>query len=496
MTRSSGRGHYSVLIVAPESLDSFDGHLPRVARLIRSSRLFSKLIKRVHIDEAHNIYTAGTSLYGVSAYRPAYGLISKQHVFLEKGTPFQALSGTLPPHITKAIVDNLGFPSNYATITFTANRPNITYAAQPVVGSLSDFRNLDFVVPPKHKTIIFFDSKIDARNAAIYLDNHVNLPESQRGRGVVQEYHGDMSPQYLTQVFEAFAAEYGQNVLCILCATATCSTGIDIADVASVIQSGISRDVPDWRQRGGRAGRDPAIPAIFLTLYEPWVAEVDLTKVLTDVTDPDKPLLRLTKNSTKQEHTGFASIHFLQSSECTRLLLAQYFGDTTPSRIDFTNPWCCDHHPGQEIDFSVWFTTPFFDDKVPGNTKATVRKPRSRIPVRPKKDRGALISRLQQWRLDMHRSDPLRAFRTMAMIINDKSISLIAGIAPQRVSVEVLMEKLGEVEEWEDSWADKIVKVIQEYDTENSGSELEVESEDSSDEEPLLSVLRRGNRLD
>jgi hypothetical protein len=43
------------------------GHLPRLARLIQNDRLFRKRIVRVHVDEAHFIYTAGVDLYGLPA---------------------------------------------------------------------------------------------------------------------------------------------------------------------------------------------------------------------------------------------------------------------------------------------------------------------------------------------------------------------------------------------------------------------------------------------
>ncbi|KAG2737040.1 P-loop containing nucleoside triphosphate hydrolase protein, partial [Suillus brevipes Sb2] len=52
-------GKFNHLIVSPEQLFVFNGHLPRLARLIRQDGLFVKRIKRVHVDEAHNIYTAG-----------------------------------------------------------------------------------------------------------------------------------------------------------------------------------------------------------------------------------------------------------------------------------------------------------------------------------------------------------------------------------------------------------------------------------------------------
>ncbi|KAG0698346.1 hypothetical protein DFH29DRAFT_778620, partial [Suillus ampliporus] len=59
------------------------------------------------IDEAHSIYTAGLSHHGEEAFQPAYGKLGELCVLLSKGTAFQALSATLPPHILSTIVGNI-----------------------------------------------------------------------------------------------------------------------------------------------------------------------------------------------------------------------------------------------------------------------------------------------------------------------------------------------------------------------------------------------------
>lgn len=75
------------------------GQCPRVARILREDKSFSRRITRVYIDEAHNIFTSGLALYGQPASRPAYGDLGDLRFHVPHGTPFQALSGTLPTHI-------------------------------------------------------------------------------------------------------------------------------------------------------------------------------------------------------------------------------------------------------------------------------------------------------------------------------------------------------------------------------------------------------------
>ena len=69
------------------------GHLPRLARLIQQDRLFRKRITRVHVD--------GVELYGLPAFRPAWGRLGKFRIKLGKGVVFQALSGMQPAQIKK-----------------------------------------------------------------------------------------------------------------------------------------------------------------------------------------------------------------------------------------------------------------------------------------------------------------------------------------------------------------------------------------------------------
>ena len=222
-------GDFRILIVQPEQLQAFGGHLPRLAQVIRHTR-FSKLVKQVHIDEAHNVYTAGIPLYGQPAFRPAWGRLGELRLWLPKNTPFQALSGTLPHHIINCITDKLLFQSDYVSIHLTLNRPNITYATYPISGLRSNFRNLQFIVPePQNdpfdpelipKTMVFHDNLQEAANVANYLNSL--LPETMRHLRIAKHYHSMMSADYLEQTFQDFASPNG--VTRILCATSGAST--------------------------------------------------------------------------------------------------------------------------------------------------------------------------------------------------------------------------------------------------------------------------------
>ena len=137
-------------------------------------------------------------------------LLGEFRIKLGKGVVFQALSGTQPAHIKKAIIDQLLFDENtLCSIKLSSNRPNMGYATHAIVGNLSDFRNLDFLVPDPYpdefrlpKTLVFHDNVNECTAAAVYLNDR--LPKLLRGKGLVKHYHGGMSKEYLTLVYDDF----------------------------------------------------------------------------------------------------------------------------------------------------------------------------------------------------------------------------------------------------------------------------------------------------
>ncbi|KIJ13169.1 hypothetical protein PAXINDRAFT_156634 [Paxillus involutus ATCC 200175] len=235
-------GKFQHLIVSPEQLGTYNGHLPRLARLLQEDRTFTRKIARVHIDEAHNIYMAGCANHGEDAFRPAYR------------TPFQALSATLPPHILDAVKHDLLISPDYINLRLPENRSNIAYATTSVIGSLQKFHSLDCLIPPKFhppmvipKTLVFHDCKQKASDAAIYNDNW--LPVAMRNQGIVKHYHSDMSAEYLQKTYDNFSSD--ARTCRILHATAGASMGLDIRGIHIIIQYGMCKNMAKMLQRAG-----------------------------------------------------------------------------------------------------------------------------------------------------------------------------------------------------------------------------------------------------
>jgi hypothetical protein len=96
-------------------------------------------------------------------------------------------------------------------------------------------------------------------------------------------------------------------------------------------------------QRAGRVGRDFSKVALFLLLYEPWLATTPIPPMfdcsINEQMDPDRPLNPLPRDRepTKQERTGARMYLMIQEQLCIRAEFGLYGDDKTPEReLPFT----------------------------------------------------------------------------------------------------------------------------------------------------------------
>ncbi|KAJ7208369.1 P-loop containing nucleoside triphosphate hydrolase protein [Mycena pura] len=466
-------GHYQHLIVQPEQLKSHKGHLPRLARLLNVPQ-FAKSIRRVHVDEAHHIHTAGLPLYGLPAFRPSWGALNELRIRLPKGTPIQALSATYPPHIKSAVVENLNFNrKNHLSMKLSSNRPNIIYATHRIVGSLSDFRHLDFLISTPFtklmKVVVFHDDTEQCADAAAYHDTL--LPPELRNKGLVRHYHGGMSKDYLKQVFDDFSQESG---------------GLDVGGIDVVIDYGVPRTQSTAIQRGGRAGRRGQI-SVYLVMAEPWAFTASIDAADPDSADPDRPISgQLVKNSRKPERTGLAMVLYVRTVLCLRKTIAQYLADGTRDALQVSTAWCCDRpHPEnpslcfdkrdffpgrfiyQESNGAIYAGDTDEQDRLHLNPPKTKKRKAKGPPNRKIVDRADLQARLRDWLWSAHANDALRGVRPASFILDGKGIKVLSAVHPDRMhSVSQVVSALDETQEWGQEWGDKVLEVISAYDAE------------------------------
>ena len=214
VTQKIADGHFQNIIATMESIRKHDGRFGKFALILRNrDRKFVNRIKRLQIDEAQTIYTAGIAKHNQPSFRPAYGKFDVIRLLLPKTTTVMAFSTTFPPHIFNVVKKKMTILPNHIFIQRSRNRPNVTYATYEAVGSLTDFRNLSFLLPANFNfhppmqippTVIFHDDIKECSNAARFVENLLPIP--LRNLGLVKHYHGLMSQDYLERTYQEFQA--------------------------------------------------------------------------------------------------------------------------------------------------------------------------------------------------------------------------------------------------------------------------------------------------
>ena len=146
-----------------------------------------------------------------AAHHPVYAWLCEIRTHLPVGTPVALFSATLPPHVLQQCTDSLHMKEdNTVSIMLSTNWPNLMHAVIPMIGDLSNFDNLNFLVPnlyhppmvSLHKTIIFIDSKIYSGCLANHLLSR--FPEDQQHSRPVRHLHADMLKVHINDAYRSF----------------------------------------------------------------------------------------------------------------------------------------------------------------------------------------------------------------------------------------------------------------------------------------------------
>jgi Werner syndrome ATP-dependent helicase len=221
-------GHYQILYVTPESLDS-----PEFRRLI--DKIYENVgICMVAVDEAHCV-----SSYGFD-FRPAYRNIVKVRKFLPD-IPVLAVTATATLKVEKDIKRCLEM-DNALQVKTSFDRPNIFINVEEVRQDSFD-KICDLVQNCNGPSIIYCITKKETINMCFKLN--------QKKIKTVT-YHGDMKKDERTDAQNKFMKD---EVGCI-CATVAFGMGINKPDVRLVIHKGCPKNIESYYQEIGRAGRD------------------------------------------------------------------------------------------------------------------------------------------------------------------------------------------------------------------------------------------------
>jgi ATP-dependent DNA helicase RecQ len=243
------QGEVQIAYMSPEFAV---GHVSALASMPRVSLLA--------IDEAHTIFEWGQT------FRAEYGSLSKVHAALSFGAcqrgegssvPIMCLTATCTTETRRHVLTSLQIASaEVVDISATSNCPNLMFkvlempdkermrsALLQLLTSRKSTGNVEIASDVSLPTIIYTRKRVECNELAHFLVHH---------RIKALGYHGGMPDQERC----AKQAQFQQNDVQVMVATAAFGMGIDKKDIRRVIHYGLPSSIEVYIQECGRAGRD------------------------------------------------------------------------------------------------------------------------------------------------------------------------------------------------------------------------------------------------
>ncbi|KIJ12601.1 hypothetical protein PAXINDRAFT_14523 [Paxillus involutus ATCC 200175] len=185
---------------------------------------------------------------------------------------------------------------------------------------------------------------------------------------------------------------------------------------------------------------------------------------------PDKPYAgTVKKSSSKQERTGCAALHLIQSTTCLRQFFALYLDDQSSQATTFIAPWCCDRHNNTSFDLSTYFLGSQYTGISALEDLATdpsKKRPRNRYQAMD--EHWPLLKKLREWRTSAHGRDPQRSVQPITWLCDDDALNALSKAHPDNLrSQDNIIKLLDKTEEWGSDCGAAIFAIISKF---NSGT--------------------------
>ncbi|WP_242239704.1 DNA helicase RecQ [Bacillus cereus group sp. BfR-BA-01309] len=280
------QGHYKLLYVAPERLDSMEF----------VDQLIDMKIPMIAIDEAHCISQWGHD------FRPSYLHIHRILDYLPKKPLVLALTATATPQVREDICNTLGI-NQENTIMTTFERENLSFSV--IKGQDRHAYLADYIRQNQKESGIIYAATRKVVD---------QLYEDLMKAGVsVSKYHAGMSDTDRNEQQELFL----RDEVSVMVATSAFGMGIDKSNIRYVIHYQLPKNMESYYQEAGRAGRDGLDSACIL-LYSS--QDVQVQRFLIDQSTGESRFsneLEKLQNMTDYCHT----------EQCLQSFILQYFGE-------------------------------------------------------------------------------------------------------------------------------------------------------------------------
>ncbi|MFB5576084.1 DNA helicase RecQ [Bacillus cereus] len=280
------QGHYKLLYVAPERLDSMEF----------VDQLIDMKIPMIAIDEAHCISQWGHD------FRPSYLHIHRILDYLPEKPLVLALTATATPQVRDDICNTLGI-NQENTIMTTFERENLSFSV--IKGQDRNAYLADYIRQNQKESGIIYAATRKVVD---------QLYEDLIKAGVsVSKYHAGMSDHDRNEQQELFL----RDEVSVMVATSAFGMGIDKSNIRYVIHYQLPKNMESYYQEAGRAGRDGLDSACIL-LYAS--QDVQVQRFLIDQSTGESRFsneLEKLQNMTDYCHT----------EQCLQSFILQYFGE-------------------------------------------------------------------------------------------------------------------------------------------------------------------------
>ncbi|MGU3371270.1 DNA helicase RecQ [Bacillus mycoides] len=280
------QGHYKLLYVAPERLDSMEF----------VDQLIDMKIPIIAIDEAHCISQWGHD------FRPSYLHIHRILDYLPEKPLVLALTATATPQVREDICNTLGI-NQENTIMTTFERENLSFSV--IKGQDRNAYLADYIRQNQKESGIIY-----AATRKVVDQLYEDLGKS----GVsVSKYHAGMSDHDRNEQQELFL----RDEISVMVATSAFGMGIDKSNIRYVIHYQLPKNMESYYQEAGRAGRD-GLDSECILLYSS--QDVQVQRFLIDQSTGESRFsneLEKLQNMTDYCHT----------EQCLQSFILQYFGE-------------------------------------------------------------------------------------------------------------------------------------------------------------------------
>ncbi|MDA2382230.1 DNA helicase RecQ [Bacillus cereus] len=280
------QGHYKLLYVAPERLDSMEF----------VDQLTDMKIPMIAIDEAHCISQWGHD------FRPSYLHIHRILDYLPEKPLVLALTATATPQVRDDICNTLEI-NQENTIMTTFERENLSFSV--IKGQDRNAYLADYIRQNQKESGIIYAATRKVVD---------QLYEDLMKAGVsVSKYHAGMSDSDRNEQQELFL----RDEVSVMVATSAFGMGIDKSNIRYVIHYQLPKNMESYYQEAGRAGRD-GLDSTCILLYSS--QDVQVQRFLIDQSTGESRFsneLEKLQNMTDYCHT----------EQCLQSFILQYFGE-------------------------------------------------------------------------------------------------------------------------------------------------------------------------